>query len=54
VNMMLVNGMTVCGSSPLPILTGTKPSEVLKDKAGVGALKALAAEISRLLSSKKD
>jgi len=49
VNIMLVNRMTVCGSSPLTILTGTKPSEVLNDKVGVNALKALAKEMLRLL-----
>jgi len=51
VNFMLLNKMTVCGSSPLTVLTGTKPSEVLNDKVGVAALKALAKEMIRLLSA---
>ena len=54
VNMMLGARMTVCGSSPLTILTGTKPAEVLDDKAGMKALRALAGEIVCLLSQKKD
>ena len=54
VNFMLSNKMTVCGSSPLAVLTGSKPSEVLKDKAGVSALKGMAKEMARLLSGTKD
>jgi multimeric flavodoxin WrbA len=52
--MMLSAKMTVCGSFPLPILTGTKPAEVLKDKEGMKALKGLAEEIIHYLSIKKD
>lgn len=41
-NFMLRNGMNVCGSSPLTILTGNKPGEVMNDKDGVRAIKGLA------------
>jgi multimeric flavodoxin WrbA len=54
VNIMLRNKMTVCGSSPLTILTGTKPSEALNDRIGTAALKGLCAEITYLLSKIKD
>jgi len=50
INFMLRNKMTVCGSSPLTVLTGTKPSEVLNDKAGMNAVKDLAKEMIRMLS----
>jgi multimeric flavodoxin WrbA len=52
VNMMLSAKMTVCGSTPLPIITGTKPSEALKDKEGMKALKDLAQELIHRLSLK--
>jgi len=51
VNLMLRNKMVVCGSSPLTVLTGTKPAEVLGDKAGTNAIKELAKEMIRLLSA---
>ncbi|MDR0335155.1 MAG: flavodoxin family protein [Methanomassiliicoccaceae archaeon] len=54
VNFMLVNRMTVCGSTPLTILTGRKPSEVLNDTAGVSAVKGLAREMIRALTEKRD
>ena len=53
VSFMLCNGMVVCGSSPLTILSGTKPGEVLKDKVGVTALKELGTELGWLLSKMK-
>jgi multimeric flavodoxin WrbA len=54
VNFMLGSKMIVCGSSPLTVLTGTKPSEVLNDKVGISALKGLAKEMIWLLSRTKD
>ncbi|MCL1983933.1 MAG: hypothetical protein FWG58_00875, partial [Methanomassiliicoccaceae archaeon] len=53
VNFMLRNKMVICGSSPLTVLTGTKPSEVLNDRAGVAALKELAKEMIWALSFKR-
>jgi len=50
VNFMLRNKMIVCGSSPLTVLTGDRPSEILNDKAGVSAIKELAKEMSAVLS----
>ncbi|MDR0791611.1 MAG: flavodoxin family protein [Methanomassiliicoccaceae archaeon] len=50
VNFMLRNEMTVCGSYPLTILTGTKPSEILNDKAGIKALRGMGAELGRLVT----
>jgi multimeric flavodoxin WrbA len=53
INFMLRNKMYVCGSSPLTILTGSKPSEILNDKAGVKALKELGKEMAMLLLKAK-
>ncbi|MDR0791468.1 MAG: flavodoxin family protein [Methanomassiliicoccaceae archaeon] len=53
VNFMLRNGMTVIGSSPLTVLTGTRPSEVLNDKAGMKALRDMGKEIGRLITKIK-
>ena len=49
VSFMLRNGMFVCGSQPLAILTGEKPSEVLSDKKGMSALKDMAKEMAWLI-----
>jgi multimeric flavodoxin WrbA len=49
VNFMLSNKMVVCGSSPPTVLTGTRPSEVLSDKAGMSAIRELAGEMKWLL-----
>ncbi|MDR0778787.1 MAG: flavodoxin family protein [Methanomassiliicoccaceae archaeon] len=49
VNFMLRNEMTVCGSSPLAILTGTRPAEILNDKEGIEALKSMGKELARLV-----
>jgi multimeric flavodoxin WrbA len=46
---MLDNRMTVCGSSSLTVLTGRKPSEILKDKEGMTSLKDLGKEMAWLL-----
>jgi multimeric flavodoxin WrbA len=46
---MLRNEMTVCGSSPLTILTGTRPAEILSDKEGTEALRDMGRELGRLV-----
>ena len=53
VRFMLRNGMMVCGSHPLTILTGSKPGEVLADKQGIGAIKELAKEMGWLITKMK-
>ncbi|MDR2866301.1 MAG: flavodoxin family protein [Methanomassiliicoccaceae archaeon] len=50
VNFMLRNKMVVCGSSPLTVLTGAKPGEVLDDKAGTAALRELGKEMGWLIA----
>ncbi|MDR0198586.1 MAG: flavodoxin family protein [Methanomassiliicoccaceae archaeon] len=54
INFLLRNKVAVCGSSPPAVLTGTRPGEVLDDRAGVSALKGLAEEMKWLLSKIKD
>ncbi|MCL2711995.1 MAG: flavodoxin family protein [Methanomassiliicoccaceae archaeon] len=46
---MLLNGMIVIGSDPLPILTGAKPGDVMNDKAGISALKRMGKEMGELI-----
>ncbi|MCL2607052.1 MAG: flavodoxin family protein [Methanomassiliicoccaceae archaeon] len=53
VNFMLRNKMIVCGSSPLTVLTGEKPSEVLNDRTGTSAVRELAKEMLWILSKTK-
>ncbi|MCL2786746.1 MAG: flavodoxin family protein [Methanomassiliicoccaceae archaeon] len=54
VSFMLRNGMFVCGSQPLTILTGEKPSEVLSDKKGMAAVKELGKEMAWLIDTLSD
>jgi len=53
VNFMLRNRMAVCGASSPVVLTGTKPSEAMKDKKGIELLKELSEEIVWTLSKFK-
>jgi multimeric flavodoxin WrbA len=50
VMFMLRNEMAVCGSRPLTVLTGSKQGEVLDDRHGTAALKALAKEMGWLIA----
>ena len=47
---LIKNQITLCASSDIVVLNGEKPSDILKDKQGIKALKDLGTEMSWILS----